>query len=485
MRPAPLTGTTGTSVLIACNGIVAGPRAILYGGSSTYIIDLPSEHLMTTAADPFPQPIRSDVLIVGAGPVGLFAAFEAGVIGLSCQIVDALDKVGGQCTELYPDKPIYDIPAIPSCTARELVERLLVQCKPFDVPIHLEQRVESVEQRDDGRWTVHTDRGLVFDVAAILLAAGNGAFVPQKLALAEAVPLESRHVHYSVQRLADFAGKTVVVAGGGDSALDWALALREVARRVTLVHRRNGFSAANSSVDAMRWAVEAGEMDFVVGAIAGLNVENDALRSIALRHIEGETQLDAERLRLADERWVGQRAGGTFGLIAARLDLCDAEVPALWPLISTAAESEVEIVPGDGLLDVRPGPPRRVGLTTWSPDGSELVVVAAAEVEPGPDGTAGGGYGAGDGEGDDGEGDDDDEGVEALQQGHHADDGDLVPGVVEQPGRLARAEVGVVEARHRAVGGRRARAVGHATHPPARTASPSRAVSRSAWCWRT
>jgi thioredoxin reductase (NADPH) len=251
---------------------------------------------MTAPADQLPQPIRSDVLIVGAGPVGLFAAFEAGVIGLSCQIVDGLDKVGGQCIELYPDKPIYDIPAIPSCTARELVERLMAQCKPFDVPIHLEQRVESVEQRDDGRWTVRTERGLVFDVAAILLAAGNGAFVPQKLMLAEAVPLESRHVHYSVPRLADFAGKTVVVAGGGDSALDWALALRKVARRVTLVHRRNGFSAANSSVESMRRAVEAGEMDFIVGAISGLNVEGDALQSIALRRIEGETQLDTEQL---------------------------------------------------------------------------------------------------------------------------------------------------------------------------------------------
>jgi thioredoxin reductase (NADPH) len=133
-------------------------------------------------------------------------------------------------------------------------------------------------------------------VAAILLAAGNGAFVPQKLPLAEAVPLESRHVHYSVPRLADFADKTVVVAGGGDSALDWALALRQVARRVTLVHRRNGFSAADSSVQTMRRAVEAGEMDFIVGAISGLAVEDDVLKSIALRHIEGETQLATDQL---------------------------------------------------------------------------------------------------------------------------------------------------------------------------------------------
>ncbi|MGF6665655.1 thioredoxin reductase (NADPH) [Paraburkholderia atlantica] len=254
---------------------------------------------MTVAADPSSvptSPIRTDVLIVGAGPVGLFAAFEAGVIGLTCQIVDILGRVGGQCIELYPDKPIYDIPAIPSCTSRELVERLLAQCKPFDVPIHLEQRVDTVEQRDDGRWTVRTQRGLVFDVAAILLAAGNGAFVPQKLGLPEAVPLEKRHVHYSVPRLADFADKNVVVAGGGDSALDWALALRKVARHVTLVHRRAGFSAADSSVELMRRAVEAGEMDFIVGAIAALDVEDGALRSLTLRQIDGETQLEAEHL---------------------------------------------------------------------------------------------------------------------------------------------------------------------------------------------
>jgi thioredoxin reductase (NADPH) len=254
---------------------------------------------MNLAADPtgsHTSPIRTDVLIVGAGPVGLFAAFEAGVIGLSCQIVDILGRVGGQCIELYPDKPIYDIPAIPSCTSRELVERLVAQCKPFDVPIHLEQRVDAVEQRDDGRWTVRTQRGLVFDVAAILLAAGNGAFVPQKLQLPEAEPLEKRHVHYSVPRLADFADQNVVVAGGGDSALDWALALRTVARRVTLVHRRAGFSAADSSVELMRRAVDAGEMDFVIGGIAALNVEDGALRSLTLKQINGEIQLEADHL---------------------------------------------------------------------------------------------------------------------------------------------------------------------------------------------
>ena len=249
-----------------------------------------------TRVDTSTSPIRTDVLIVGAGPVGLFAAFEAGVIGLSCQIVDTLERIGGQCIELYPDKPIYDIPAIPSCTARELVDRLIEQCRPFNVPIHLGQRVETVQQREDGRWTVTTGQGLVFDTAAIMLAAGNGAFVPQRLALPEATPLEGSHVHYSVRNLADFADKTVIVAGGGDSALDWALALLKVARRVVLVHRRNGFSAVASSVDEMRRAVEAGEMEFMVGSIAALLAAGNKLASIDIQQIGGSVQIEADHL---------------------------------------------------------------------------------------------------------------------------------------------------------------------------------------------
>jgi thioredoxin reductase (NADPH) len=254
------------------------------------------------------EPVRTDVLIVGAGPVGLFAAFEAGVIGLSCQIVDALDQPGGQCIELYPDKPIYDIPAIPSCTAREL---------------HLGQRIDTVEQRADGRWTVKTGAGLEFDAAAILLAAGNGAFAPQRLALEEAVPLEGRHVHYSVRNLEDFAGKTVVVAGGGDSALDWALALRSVAGKLTLVHRRNGFSAVDSSVEKMRRAVEAGEMAFMVGAIAGLNAPEGKLESLEIRQVGGATQIEAEHVvalygLVAD---LGPIANWGLSLHAGRIDV--------------------------------------------------------------------------------------------------------------------------------------------------------------------
>ncbi|MDR5857484.1 NAD(P)/FAD-dependent oxidoreductase [Caballeronia sp. LZ062] len=242
------------------------------------------------------SPIQTDVLIIGAGPVGLFAAFEAGVLGLSCHIVDALGRIGGQCIELYPDKPIYDIPAIPSCTARELVDRLLTQIRPFDVPIHLDQRVQAVEQREDHRWTVRTEQGMTFDVAAILIAAGNGAFVPQRLQVPEAAALEGRDVLYSVARIADFQDREVVIAGGGDSALDWANALAGVARNLTLVHRRNGFSAAAASVAAMKAKVEAGEMRFVVGMIDSLDASDGALRGVRIKHVEGTTDIAAEKL---------------------------------------------------------------------------------------------------------------------------------------------------------------------------------------------
>jgi thioredoxin reductase (NADPH) len=243
------------------------------------------------------DPIRTDVLIVGAGPVGLFAAFEAGVIGLSCHLVDALDEPGGQCIELYPEKPIFDIPAIPVCTARELVERLTAQCKPFAPPIHLGQRVLQLDQRtDDKRWLVHTEQGLVFDVAAILLCAGNGAFVPQRVALAQARELEGRHVHYAVRQRALFANQRVLVAGGGDSALDWALALRDVAKRVTLVHRRETFRAAEATVQEVKRAAAAGELDLVIGTIAVLNASGGVLRSVEVKQIGKSVTIDADHL---------------------------------------------------------------------------------------------------------------------------------------------------------------------------------------------
>jgi thioredoxin reductase (NADPH) len=261
--------------------------------------------MVTTTTQSGVPDIRTDVLIVGAGPVGLFAAFEAGVIGLSCQIVDGIERPGGQCVELYPDKPIYDIPAIPSCTARNLVDRLIDQCRPFEPAMHLGQRIETLEPIEGGRWRACTDKGLAFDAAAILVAAGNGAFVPQRLSVEEAAALEGRCVHYSVPDVSTFAGKNVVIAGGGDSALDWALSLCTIARRVKLVHRRAGFSATDSSVARFHQAVSAGQMDFAVGTIGRLYAPEGRLESIEVRQIEGSVRIDADQLLVL------------FGLVAA------------------------------------------------------------------------------------------------------------------------------------------------------------------------
>ncbi|MBU69983.1 MAG: ferredoxin-NADP reductase [Cupriavidus sp.] len=257
---------------------------------------------MSTAPLAHPhEPVRTDVLIVGAGPVGLFAAFQAGVLGLKCELIDVLDRAGGQCTELYPEKPIYDIPAVPGCLAQDLVDRLLEQCAPFAFPMHFSQRADSVTDITDAdghpRMLVTTDAGKRFDVAAVLICAGAGAFAPQRVSLPEAAALEDRHVHYAVRDVSRFAGKRVIVAGGGDSALDWALALRKVAARVTLLHRREGFRAADHTVNAMRAAVEAGEMDFVVGMLGSLQTsDTGALTHAGIKTRDGERTLETDEL---------------------------------------------------------------------------------------------------------------------------------------------------------------------------------------------
>ncbi len=256
---------------------------------------------MSTTPTSAPETTQTDVLIVGAGPVGLFAAFQAGVLGLKCEIVDVLDRAGGQCTELYPEKPIYDIPAVPGCLAQDLVDRLLEQCAPFAFPMHFSQRAESVSDttctNGHPRLLVTTDAGKRFDVAAVLICAGAGAFAPQRVSLPEAAALEDRHVHYAVRDLSRFAGKRVIVAGGGDSALDWAMALRKTAARVTLLHRREGFRAADHTVNAMRDAVAAGEMDFVVGMLGGLQTNADgALTGAVVKSRDGEQAIPADDL---------------------------------------------------------------------------------------------------------------------------------------------------------------------------------------------
>lgn len=200
--------------------------------------------------------ITTDVVIIGAGPTGLFAVFELGLLDIRAHVVDSLRQVGGQCSELYPDKPIYDIPALPVCGAQELVDRLMEQIRPFHPEFHLGQTVTGLENTPDGRFLLETSTGTRFDAAAVILAAGLGAFQPRRLRAAGAENWEAQNIHYRVRDPEAFTGKRLVILGGGDSALDWTLALHRKAAKITLVHRRAEYRALPASVNRMKALVD-------------------------------------------------------------------------------------------------------------------------------------------------------------------------------------------------------------------------------------
>ncbi|HJS89634.1 MAG TPA: NAD(P)/FAD-dependent oxidoreductase [Steroidobacteraceae bacterium] len=209
---------------------------------------------------PSGEPIQAEVVIVGAGPCGLFQVFELGLLGISAHIVDSLAHPGGQCTELYPDKPIYDIPALPVCGAQELVDRLMQQIKPFKPQFHLGQEVTQFSRRDDGRFSIATAAGTRFDAGAVVIAGGVGSFQARRIGIEGAEPFEGSGILYRVKDVGALEGKRLVIFGGGDSALDWTLELAPRARSLTLVHRRAEFRAAPASVAKMRELVAAGRM---------------------------------------------------------------------------------------------------------------------------------------------------------------------------------------------------------------------------------
>jgi thioredoxin reductase (NADPH) len=221
--------------------------------------------------------VSTECVIIGAGPVGLFAVFELGLLGINCQIVDSLGHPGGQCTELYPDKPIYDIPALPVCGAQELVDRLLQQIKPFGAGFHLGQEVVELARRADGRFDLLTTAGTRFVAGSVIIAAGLGSFQPRRLMVAEAERFEGKQIHYRVLNAADFRGRDLLIAGGGDSALDWTLDLCGKARSVTLVHRRAEFRAQPASVLRMKELVAAGRMRLLEGTVNALSIEGEHL----------------------------------------------------------------------------------------------------------------------------------------------------------------------------------------------------------------
>jgi thioredoxin reductase (NADPH) len=242
------------------------------------------------------DPIRTDMVIIGAGPVGLFAVFEAGLLSIKCQLIDNLDKVGGQCAELYPDKPIFDIPAVPMCSGQELTDLLMRQIKPFEPGFHLNQQVETLEHLDDGRWRVTTSAGQAFEAPTVVIAAGAGSFVPRRLPLPGAEEREGRSIFYVVRRMEDFRGKDVLIAGGGDSALDWTLNLQPIASGMALVHRRKDFRAAPDSVAKMFELVERGQMALHIGQITELHGTGDRLEGVTIKSPEGERVVPCDTL---------------------------------------------------------------------------------------------------------------------------------------------------------------------------------------------
>ena len=209
------------------------------------------------------EPIKTDVVIVGAGPIGLFAVFELGLLDMKCHLIDILDKIGGQCAELYPEKPIYDIPGIPFTSAHGLVDALLQQIKPFNPQFHLNEMVETIEKIGEPLFRVKTDQGKVFECKIVVIAAGGGSFQPKRPPIPGIEPYEGKSVHYAVRKMEAFRDKRILIVGGGDSALDWTLNLAPIASHLTLLHRRSEFRASPDSVNKMMALVGEGKIDFV------------------------------------------------------------------------------------------------------------------------------------------------------------------------------------------------------------------------------
>ncbi len=241
--------------------------------------------------------VETDVVIVGAGPVGLFQVFELGLLGLKAHLVDSMAQAGGQCVELYPDKPIYDIPALPVCGARELIERLQQQIAPFAPQFHLGQTVLALEPQPAGGFVLGTSTSLRLRCGAVVIAAGLGAFEPRRLNLPEAAAHEGHGLHYHVRDVAALAGQEIVIAGGGDSALDWALNLLEHAASVVLVHRSQKFKAAPASVARMHALCEQQRMQLLEGEIVGLEGHAPTLGAVRVQTRAGlTTRVDAQQL---------------------------------------------------------------------------------------------------------------------------------------------------------------------------------------------
>jgi thioredoxin reductase (NADPH) len=235
------------------------------------------------------ETIKTDALIIGAGPCGLFAVFELGLLDIKAHLIDILDKIGGQCAELYPEKPIYDIPGIPMVTGQGLTDALMEQIKPFGATFHLNEMIEKVEKIGDPLFRVTTDAGQVFETKVVIIAAGGGSFQPKRPPVPGIEAYEGKSVFYAVRKMDAFRDKDILIVGGGDSALDWTLNLQPIARSMTLLHRRDDFRAAPHSVEQMRALVKAGKMSLKLGQVTSLEGDGGQLTGAMIKGNDNAT----------------------------------------------------------------------------------------------------------------------------------------------------------------------------------------------------
>jgi thioredoxin reductase (NADPH) len=243
-----------------------------------------------------PAAIETDAVIIGAGPCGLFAVFELGLLDIKSHVIDILDRPGGQCAELYPDKPIYDIPGLPIVTGQGLTDNLMEQIKPFGATFHYNERVDELKRRSDGRYELKTDGGTSFIAKAVVIAAGGGSFTPKRPPLDGIEAYEGTSVFYAVRKMEQFRAKNILIVGGGDSALDWVLNLQPLAKSVTLLHRRDEFRAAPHSVEKMRAFVAEGKVRLMIGQVTALEGANGQLSSATVKTKDGEEKIAVDSL---------------------------------------------------------------------------------------------------------------------------------------------------------------------------------------------
>ena len=239
---------------------------------------------------------KTDAVIIGAGPVGLFAVFELGLLDIKCHLIDILEAPGGQCSELYPEKPIYDIPAISVCTGQELTDKLMAQIEPFSPVFHLGQMAASISKKENGNWVVETDIGTIIETPVIVVAAGGGSFVPKKPPLKGLEEYEGKSVFYSIRKMEQFRGKNILISGGGDSALDWTVNLQPLANKLTLLHRRDDFRAAPDTINKMRKLVADGKMKLEIAQLKDLKGAEGKLRAVSVKGEEGEYDIESDTL---------------------------------------------------------------------------------------------------------------------------------------------------------------------------------------------